>query len=160
MEGQSLSQRYYTIPLDVNSNGQCSPWHYVLNVRIFIYKYRIVGNALKENYEKIMGKGIHLDPPMSIPWLRPCDEHYFFSESNKITLIWIDWHNTTDYKSEYWWKYHMIVYVFLSPGLCWGCDWNRHQACRRYASSVLKNSGVTSAVTCSYQCCKDRKSVV
>ena len=60
---QSLSQRNYTIPLDVNSNGQCSPPNYVLNVQIFIYKYRIVGNALnKKNY----GEGYSFGSPQCL----------------------------------------------------------------------------------------------
>ena len=48
LKGAGQTLHYYTIPLDVNSNGQCSPRNYVLSVHIFINKYRIVGNALNK----------------------------------------------------------------------------------------------------------------
>ena len=63
MQAVTVSEKNYTIPLEVNSNGLCSPRNYVINVQVFIYKYRIVGNALNPKNDT---KGYSFGPPPPI----------------------------------------------------------------------------------------------
>ena len=90
----------YTIPLDLNSNGQCSPWNYVLNVQIFIYKYWIEGNALNK---KKYGKGYSFGPPQCLNHGYALAWHRALNKTNTYFMLVVDG----------WVEFKCFLFVFV-----------------------------------------------